>query len=97
MTAVDFEVVYLPHDGSVEHKLARVTLLLVHGAAPAVLDHPHDAAAAERVTTLDGYHGLAEHSAAHGAQEGMRLLHELGGFAGRRHLNDRRREVQRSP
>ena len=85
MAAVDVEVVYLTNDGSVENQLTRVTHLPVHGAALAVSYHGFDAAATERVPALDGDDRLPEDLAAHGAQEGLRLLHKLGRPVGCRH------------
>lgn len=94
VAAVDIEVVYLTDDSPVEHQLTRVAHLPVHWAAGTVLYHGLDAAATERVPALDGNDRLPEDLAAHGAQEGLRLLHKLGRPVGRRH--DLQRPLQQS-
>lgn len=85
VAAVDIEVVDLTDDGSVENQLARITLLPVRRAACPLLYHSLDAAATECVATLDGDDRFSEDLAAHGAQEGLRLLHKLGRLVGCRH------------
>ena len=78
MPTVDLEVVYLSQYGPVEHQLSGITLYSVCRTPPAPGDERFDATAAESVAAGDGDDWMGEHAAAHGAQQGRRLLQELG-------------------
>ena len=95
MLTVDLEVVYLSQDGPVEHQLSGITLYSVCRTPPAPGDERFDATAAESVAAGDGDDWLGEHAAAHGAQQGRRLLQELGRLWRGRHRCSCK--VQRSP
>lgn len=81
MTAVDLKVIDLTYHGPVEHQVTRVALLLVYGAREPVPDHLLDAGTTERVAALHRDDRLAEDPLTDGADEGWRLLHELGRLA----------------
>jgi hypothetical protein len=70
MATVDVEVIDLTHHGSVQHQLARVTLLLVKGTLSAVFDQLLYACPTEGVSTLDGNDWLNEDLLADWTQQG---------------------------
>ena len=70
MATIDVEVLNLAHHGSIQHQLARVTLLVVQGTVSAIFDELLYTGPTEGVATLDGDDWLNEDLLADWTQQG---------------------------